>query len=103
MLPNTRREVLWTNRPSKYTDGRIISQNVAECPHRSPDAYHTLYCLSGLSAAQHRVVPSAGRKRQLLDAWKPVENGIHSRFYAISGFLPISDSVPQILRAKRQL
>ncbi|KAF7797279.1 hypothetical protein EIP86_008474 [Pleurotus ostreatoroseus] len=43
-------------------------------PPKGADAYHTLYCLSGLSAAQHRVVPSPKRKRQLLDAWKAVED-----------------------------
>ncbi|KAJ3559310.1 hypothetical protein NM688_g417 [Phlebia brevispora] len=40
---------------------------------KPPKRYHTLYCLSGLSAAQHRVVPTAERKQELLGAWKPVE------------------------------
>lgn len=38
--------------------------------HRPADAYHTLYCLSGLSAAQHHIVPSEDRKAELVAAWK---------------------------------
>ena len=37
--------------------------------HRNPDAYHTLYCLAGLSAAQHRMFPSAARGAELRAAW----------------------------------
>lgn len=37
--------------------------------HRPADAYHTLYCLSGLSAAQHHVVPLDTRRTELLGAW----------------------------------
>ncbi|KAF8968548.1 terpenoid cyclases/protein prenyltransferase alpha-alpha toroid [Flammula alnicola] len=33
------------------------------------DAYHTLYCLSGLSSAQHHVFPSLVRRQQLVEAW----------------------------------
>lgn len=36
---------------------------------RNPDAYHTHYCLSGLSAAQHHVFPSSARSKQVEDAW----------------------------------
>lgn len=38
-------------------------------PPKNADAYHTLYCLAGLSAAQHRVMPSLAREGQLLCAW----------------------------------
>ncbi|KAI0804777.1 terpenoid cyclases/protein prenyltransferase alpha-alpha toroid [Irpex lacteus] len=47
-------------------------------PPKGPDAYHTLYCLSGLSAAQHHVLPSSARRTELLEAWvskdKPVSS-----------------------------
>lgn len=36
---------------------------------RPADAYHTLYCISGLSSAQHRVFPSSTRRAQLLSSW----------------------------------
>lgn len=36
---------------------------------RHPDAYHTLYCLSGLSAAQHHIFPSKSKKEQTLESW----------------------------------
>ncbi|OCH90755.1 terpenoid cyclases/Protein prenyltransferase [Obba rivulosa] len=38
-------------------------------PPKHADAYHTLYCLSGLSAAQHRVVPNASRRATLRSSW----------------------------------
>ncbi|KAJ7074535.1 terpenoid cyclases/protein prenyltransferase alpha-alpha toroid [Mycena amicta] len=38
-------------------------------PPKHADAYHTLYCLAGLSAAQHKVVLSPERRKQLSDAW----------------------------------
>jgi protein farnesyltransferase subunit beta len=37
--------------------------------NRNPDAYHTLYCLSGLSAAQHHVFPSSTRRAEIMKAW----------------------------------
>ncbi|KAI0056038.1 terpenoid cyclases/Protein prenyltransferase [Artomyces pyxidatus] len=40
-------------------------------PPKNADSYHTLYCLAGLSAAQHRVFPSLPRKSQLTTSWKP--------------------------------
>ncbi|KAJ3482523.1 hypothetical protein NLI96_g6922 [Meripilus lineatus] len=42
-------------------------------PPKFPDAYHTLYCLSGLSSAQHRVVPSETRRADLLNYWNTDE------------------------------
>ena len=41
--------------------------------YRHSDAYHTLYDLSGLSAAQHRVVPNDSRKKELLACWTEEE------------------------------
>jgi prenyltransferase beta subunit len=37
---------------------------------RSADAYHTLYCLAGLSAAQHSVNPLPSRRAQVDQAWQ---------------------------------
>lgn len=42
---------------------------------RPADAYHTLYCLAGLSAAQHRVAPSLERRQALAAAWKDQPDG----------------------------
>jgi protein farnesyltransferase subunit beta len=42
--------------------------------HRPADAYHTLYCLSGLAAAQHAVVPGAPRRAQLEAVWASSEH-----------------------------
>jgi protein farnesyltransferase subunit beta len=39
-------------------------------PPKNPDSYHTLYCLSGLSSAQHHLYPSPTRRTQLQAAWK---------------------------------
>ena len=36
---------------------------------RPADAYHTLYCTAGLSAAQHRVIPSETREKAVISAW----------------------------------
>jgi len=44
-------------------------------PPKNADAYHTLYCLSGLSAAQHRLFPDPQRKEALKAAWKSAESG----------------------------
>ncbi|KAI0035333.1 terpenoid cyclases/Protein prenyltransferase [Vararia minispora EC-137] len=40
-------------------------------PPKHPDAYHTLYCLAGLSVAQHRVTQSPARRSELRSAWTP--------------------------------
>lgn len=38
-------------------------------PPKNADAYHTLYCLAGLSTAQHHVFPSATRRAEIAKAW----------------------------------
>jgi protein farnesyltransferase subunit beta len=50
------------------------SGGLRDKPPKSADAYHTLYCLSGLSSAQHRIVPSSARRKQLDDAWDTNSN-----------------------------
>ncbi|GJE90616.1 terpenoid cyclase/Protein prenyltransferase [Phanerochaete sordida] len=49
--------------------GQHAAGGLIDKPPKPADAYHTLYCLSGLSAAQHRVVPSEERKTELAAAW----------------------------------
>jgi len=39
-------------------------------PPKNADSYHTLYCLSGLSSAQHHLYPCTTRRTQLQDAWE---------------------------------
>ena len=54
---------------------------------RIADSYHTLYCLAGLSSAQHHIYPSATRRKQLQDAWaeeaQPGEVGLLPRLVGI--------------------
>ncbi|KAF7972312.1 hypothetical protein HWV62_5133 [Athelia sp. TMB] len=50
--------------------GQHPAGGLRDKPPKGADSYHTLYCLSGLSAAQHQLLPSATRRAQLLDAWK---------------------------------
>lgn len=40
---------------------------------RPADSYHTLYCLSGLSIAQHHVYPSDAKRKGLETIWTPRE------------------------------
>jgi hypothetical protein len=52
---------------------------------RTADSYHTLYCLSGLSTAQHHIYPSRARKAQALSIWKDSgENIYHYSFDNLS-------------------
>lgn len=50
--------------------GQHSAGGLVDKPPKPADAYHTLYCLSGLSAAQHHVVPSDDRRAELLKAWQ---------------------------------
>ncbi|KDR71537.1 hypothetical protein GALMADRAFT_74965 [Galerina marginata CBS 339.88] len=51
--------------------GQHPAGGLRDKPPKNADAYHTLYCLSGLSSAQHHVFSSSAIKHQLLDAWEP--------------------------------
>lgn len=48
---------------------------------RNPDAYHTAYCISGLSAAQHHVYPSPVRREEVRAAWEG-EDGVRATAFA---------------------
>jgi protein farnesyltransferase subunit beta len=48
---------------------------------RNPDAYHTAYCISGLSAAQHHVYPSPARREVIRAAWEG-EDGVRASAFA---------------------
>ncbi|EGN97652.1 hypothetical protein SERLA73DRAFT_92860 [Serpula lacrymans var. lacrymans S7.3] len=52
--------------------GQHPAGGLRDKPPKSSDAYHTLYCLSGLSSAQHNVFPSPARRSQLRGSWSPV-------------------------------
>ncbi|KAA1469064.1 terpenoid cyclases/Protein prenyltransferase [Dentipellis sp. KUC8613] len=60
--------------------GQHSAGGLRDKPPKNPDAYHTLYCLSGLSAAQHRVFPSPSRKSELRAAWKSKEDTAEDKF-----------------------
>jgi protein farnesyltransferase subunit beta len=49
--------------------------------NRAADAYHTLYCLSGLSSAQHHVFPSPARRTEIQSAWKSNEGTLNVPYY----------------------
>ncbi|KAF9002448.1 terpenoid cyclases/protein prenyltransferase alpha-alpha toroid [Cyathus striatus] len=49
--------------------GQHPAGGLRDKPPKNADAYHTLYCLSGLSAAQHHVFPSKARQKEIEDAW----------------------------------
>ncbi|CCM05226.1 uncharacterized protein FIBRA_07436 [Fibroporia radiculosa] len=50
--------------------GQHPAGGLRDKPPKPADAYHTLYCLSGLSAAQHHVAPDESRKTKLIAGWK---------------------------------
>ncbi|KAJ8502466.1 hypothetical protein ONZ45_g11727 [Pleurotus djamor] len=54
--------------------GQHPNGGLRDKPPKNADAYHTMYCLSGLSSAQHRVQPSATRREQIANAWTPTPN-----------------------------
>jgi protein farnesyltransferase subunit beta len=58
------------DKPPKYVHvPPSLFQYIINIEQRNPDAYHTLYCLSGLSAAQHHVFPSSTRRAEIMKAW----------------------------------
>ncbi|KAI0324706.1 terpenoid cyclases/Protein prenyltransferase [Cubamyces sp. BRFM 1775] len=57
--------------------GQHPAGGLRDKPPKPADAYHTLYCAAGLSAAQHRVVPSDTRRHAVISAWDPVQARAH--------------------------
>jgi protein farnesyltransferase subunit beta len=51
--------------------GQHPAGGLRDKPPKSADAYHTLYCLAGLSSAQHHVFPSPARRDAIRKHWKP--------------------------------
>ncbi|KAJ7730846.1 terpenoid cyclases/protein prenyltransferase alpha-alpha toroid [Mycena maculata] len=49
--------------------GQHPAGGLRDKPPKNADSYHTLYCLAGLSSAQHKVFPSPARQKELLDCW----------------------------------
>ena len=64
------------DKPPKYVPLNYFNESLLEdfmltsILNRNADSYHTLYCLAGLSSAQHHLYPSATRRAQLRDAWE---------------------------------
>ncbi|KAJ7186770.1 terpenoid cyclases/protein prenyltransferase alpha-alpha toroid [Mycena filopes] len=54
--------------------GQHPAGGLRDKPPKNADAYHTLYCLAGLSSAQHKVSPSPTRRKVLLDSWTGAES-----------------------------
>lgn len=55
---------------------QVESGGLRDKPGKSPDAYHTLYNLSGLSSAQHHVYRPAETKGKLESEWIPNSRSI---------------------------
>ncbi|KAF9464137.1 terpenoid cyclases/protein prenyltransferase alpha-alpha toroid [Collybia nuda] len=49
--------------------GQHPAGGLRDKPPKNADAYHTLYCISGLSSAQHHVFPSSSRQTEILGTW----------------------------------
>ena len=60
-----------TSHPSKLSPVTILHISIYWHSYRTPDLYHTLYALSGLSTAQHSVAQTNERKEELRKSWKP--------------------------------
>ncbi|ESK93160.1 farnesyltransferase subunit beta [Moniliophthora roreri MCA 2997] len=51
--------------------GQHPAGGLRDKPPKSPDSYHTLYCLAGLSAAQHKTAPDSAHQKALEALWEP--------------------------------
>ncbi|KAL0059062.1 CAAX farnesyltransferase (FTase) subunit beta [Marasmius tenuissimus] len=51
--------------------GQHPAGGLRDKPPKSADSYHTLYCLAGLSAAQHKITPDTGHRKALEALWQP--------------------------------
>ncbi|KAG2113395.1 uncharacterized protein F5147DRAFT_650340 [Suillus discolor] len=60
--------------------GQHPAGGLRDKPPKAADSYHTLYCLAGLSAAQHNVFLSSTRQDAIVHGWRtPVEEEGTSR------------------------
>ncbi|KAH0835434.1 terpenoid cyclases/protein prenyltransferase alpha-alpha toroid [Lanmaoa asiatica] len=75
-------ESLW-NKPALQRYILCAAQHPAaglrDKPPKSADAYHTLYCLAGLSIAQHNVDPLPARRAQVDQAWRETLDASHQQ------------------------
>ncbi|KAN0138204.1 terpenoid cyclases/Protein prenyltransferase [Lactarius tabidus] len=61
--------------------GQYPAGGLRDKPPKAADAYHTAYCISGLSAAQHHVCPSPTRRAEIRAAWNG-EDGVRATAFA---------------------
>ncbi|KAL0948363.1 hypothetical protein HGRIS_010945 [Hohenbuehelia grisea] len=54
--------------------GQHPAGGLRDKPPKNADAYHTMYCLAGLSSAQHRVIQSPARRAELARSWTSSAN-----------------------------
>ncbi|KAH9956376.1 terpenoid cyclases/Protein prenyltransferase [Lactifluus volemus] len=91
---NESAENVWDDMDDSLFDRRALQEYILlagqhpagglrDKPPKNPDAYHTSYCLSGLSAAQHRIRPSSTRREELRAAWKG-EDGMRATAFSES-------------------
>jgi len=61
--------------------GQHPAGGLRDKPPKNPDAYHTAYCIAGLSAAQHHMYPSPSRREEVRGAWQG-EGGVRAAAFA---------------------
>ncbi len=70
-------------------------------PPKSADAYHTLYCLAGLSAAQHRVFPSEKKFEELHSGWKGSDESTRKKVFSEALCWQEDEAAQSLLEGKR--
>ncbi|OJT05424.1 Protein farnesyltransferase subunit beta [Trametes pubescens] len=78
--------------------GQHPAGGLRDKPPKPADAYHTLYCSAGLSAAQHRVIPSEPRRKAVISAWDAAQ----ARARDGTGFRATSEAEREKLDALRR-
>ncbi|KAI9458704.1 terpenoid cyclases/protein prenyltransferase alpha-alpha toroid [Russula earlei] len=76
--------------------GQHPAGGLRDKPPKNPDAYHTAYCISGLSAAQHHVHPSPTRREEVREAWQG-EEGVRATAFAEALCWVEEDGVSHVL------
>ncbi|KAI0260116.1 terpenoid cyclases/protein prenyltransferase alpha-alpha toroid [Gloeopeniophorella convolvens] len=60
--------------------GQHPAGGLRDKPPKNPDSYHTLYCIAGLSAAQHYMHPSPSRREEVRAAWTGADDARAAAF-----------------------
>ncbi|KAG1761880.1 terpenoid cyclases/protein prenyltransferase alpha-alpha toroid [Suillus placidus] len=61
--------------------GQHPAGGLRDKPPKPADLYHTLYCLAGLSSAQHNVFLSSTRQDAIVRSWKTPPESMHEQLH----------------------